>query len=154
MPRHCQLYCTTMWEKRLKERKLQGGKEEKKPVKDEMQCLGEWDRGIVSGEAERVRQSREWVGVHCRRAASLIGCFAIRKLRDESKLALYSDPAQDGPGMLYKESQEVFLGTGEPLPQFLSERRNRSLTHTSPLAVAASLQPSLCCWVSASQCDV
>ena len=42
---------------------------------------------------------------------SLIGCFAIRKLRDEDKLALYNDQDQDGPGMLYKESQEVFPET-------------------------------------------
>lgn len=42
---------------------------------------------------------------------SLIGCFAIRKLRDEDKLALYNDQAQNGLGMLYKESQEVFLET-------------------------------------------
>lgn len=42
---------------------------------------------------------------------SLIGCFAIRKLGDEDKLALYNNQAQDGPGMLCTASQEAFLKT-------------------------------------------
>lgn len=51
------------------------------------------------------------MGVHCSSAArALIGCFAIRKLRDEGNLALYNDQAHGGPGMLYKESREVFPG--------------------------------------------
>ncbi len=71
---------------------------------------------MASGETERVRQWRDRGGVHCSSCCkgwslSLIGCFAIRKLRDEDKLALYNDHGQDGLGMLYKESQEVFLKT-------------------------------------------
>lgn len=42
---------------------------------------------------------------------SLIGCFAIRKLGGEDKLALYNNQAQDGPGMLCTASQEAFLKT-------------------------------------------
>lgn len=42
---------------------------------------------------------------------SLISCFAIKKLSNEDKLALYNDQAHEGLGRLYDESQEVFLET-------------------------------------------
>lgn len=67
---------------------------------------GEWRSEAMEGVGGGALQQccKGW-------SLSLIGCFAIRKLGDEDKLSLYNDQAQDGPGRLYTESQEVFLET-------------------------------------------
>lgn len=106
-------FTAAVWEKRLKGRKLKGGEETSGRLNI-----------TFGGVRQRATKRRNWKSEAMERVGggalqqcckgyslSLIGWFAIRKLRDEDKLALYNDRGQDGPRMLYKESQEVFPET-------------------------------------------